>query len=397
MRILYFSSRECWPPNTGARLRDYHLAHQLAFHADLTYVALAAPGASPPEPLPAEAGFQQVIMTRGRSYTPAKLLAGLLGSVPVTIRNYTSATAAASLEALLGREAFDVVQIEGVHLAQYIPAIRRAAPKAALIADWHNIESELMYRYSESSGSLPRRLFARRTATLIAQAEDRLLTTCDAHAVVSERERDQLLMRAPEAKIDFVPNGVDIDSYRGLAPCPTQGHHLIFVGSMDYHANIDAVRWFGSEVWPALARQVPETVFSVVGRNPAPELLALASKRLKLTGTVDDVRPYYRDALAMLVPLRVGGGTRLKILEAMAAGVPIISSRLGAEGIPVAHERHILFAETVEEWIAAVQRLKQDPALRARLAAEAFELASNHFGWPAAAGKLIELHRSVQR
>ena len=394
MRILYFSPRDCWPLTTGARIRDYHLARHLATHASLTYAALSAPGSPQPAPLPEGCGFQQIFLPRDRPYSPLKLIGGLLGPIPVTIRNYTSRRGAAALEQLLRQHDFDTVQIEGVHLSEYVPVIRRAAPRAVILADWHNVESELMDRYADTASSLPRRLFARRTARLIARSEDRLLRSCQFHTVVSELEREKLLARFPGATVEVISNGVDLDAYRGLAPLPSTGSNFVFVGSMDYHANIDAVQWFAAEIWPSIAARFPQAKFIVVGRTPPPAIRNLASPRIEITGTVEDVRSYYRDALALLVPLRVGGGTRLKILEAMAAGVPVISSRLGAEGIPASDGRHLLFAESPADWLQSVARLIEDSTLRTNLATQGLALVEDQFGWSAIAARLFDLHKS---
>src|SRR5215213_2785233 len=143
MRILYFSSRECWPLTTGARLRDYHLAKELAKTAQVTYLGLRAPNEQPADLPPSSSGFEQVIIVpRDRPYSPGKLLRGFLGPDPVTVLNYSSSTIAAALDNILRRAPFDTVQLEGVHLVGYLPAIRNAAPSAAVLADWHNIESE---------------------------------------------------------------------------------------------------------------------------------------------------------------------------------------------------------------------------------------------------------------
>jgi len=355
---------------------------------------MRAPGETANE-LPAEAGFRQVQVHRDKAYSAGKLIGGVTGPVPVTIRNYTSATAKRELAELLTQWKPDVVQIEGVHLVEYIPTIRRHASKAAVVADWHNVESELMWRYSEATESLPRRLMAKRTASLIEAAENKLLKQCDAHSVVSAREREKLLKRWGQAQVGVVPNGVDVDYYQaGPDRVAGAARELLFVGSMDYHANIDAMVWFVRQVWPSIQAQHPGLTVRIVGREPSAEVRALEAQDVLVTGTVDDVRPYYSKALAVIVPLRVGGGTRLKILESMAAGIPVISTSLGAEGLSVTDGVHLLLADTIESWAQRIAGLLASPDQADRLIAEGKKLVRESYDWPVAVRALEELHRA---
>ena len=392
MRILYFSSRECWPLNTGARLRDYHLARQLARRATLTYLGLRNPQDPPPILPPAE-DFEFFLVGKDPGYTPQKILRGLAGPLPVNVLNCWTPRAAAELRRLLQERSFDTVQVEGVHLTPYLPILRSAPGRPAIVGDWHNIESEIMRRYSENTPGLPRRLYARRTARLLEKTEDQLLRGCQAHSVASAREQEKLHRRVPEANISVVENGVDCTAYSGLGNGPAARRDLLFVGSMDYHANIDAVLRFTADTWPLIRGRHPDLRFVIVGRSPAPAVQALAqSPGVAVTGTVDDVRPYYRDALATVVPLRVGSGTRLKILEAMAAGVPVVSTRLGAEGLEVTAGRDILLAETPAETAAAVEALAASAELRHALSHAGAELVRARYDWPILGDRLFQIH-----
>jgi glycosyltransferase involved in cell wall biosynthesis len=164
---------------------------------------------------------------------------------------------------------------------------------------------------------------------------------------------------------------------------------------MDYHANIDAVIWFSNAVWPEISRTHPHLQFTIVGRNPAPEVRALASDRIRVTGTVDDVRPFYASAVAAVVPLRSGSGTRLKILESIAAGVPVVSTRLGAEGIDVEHDIHILLADSAPEIAAAVHRIASSTEERSRLSQAARALVCRVYDWSIIGKQLFGIHKSL--
>jgi glycosyltransferase involved in cell wall biosynthesis len=401
MRILYFSPRVCWPVNTGARLRDYHFARQLATRARVTYFGLRNPADPPPAAVPPNTGLERsALVDKDPNFSSGKILRGLLGPEPITVLNYRSARVEAELAATVnGGDGFDSVQMEGVHLVSYIPILRAARPKPLLIADWHNIESEIMWRYSDKA-AFARRLYARRTAKLIEDMELKLLRECDVHVVCSSRERAILLNRLPDARIEVVGNGVDVAYYsEGEPAAPPAGRRdILFVGSMDYHANIEAALEFAGDVWPAMRLSHPDFRFVIVGRDPPQQVRDLAAQPgIVVTGTVDDVRPWYRSAFAVVVPLRTGSGTRLKILEAMAAGVPVVSTRLGAEGLDVRNNENILLAETAAEMRLAVDLLSQSPERWQTLAAAGHALVEGEYDWKSLGARLFQIHsRALQ-
>jgi glycosyltransferase involved in cell wall biosynthesis len=400
MRLLYFSSRNYWPLTTGARIRDYQLAKYLSLRADVHYVGLCAAG-----DLPAPAGFglEQSLLSRPKAYSAGNLLRGLAGPLPVTVLNYTSRRIKEDIARLFenGENArFDSVQIEGVHLVEYVALIRKLSPQTRIVADWHNIESEIMWRYAETAANPLRKLMALRTAPLIERAENRLLRACDVHTVVSDRDREKLLLRCPGADIQLVPNGVDVayystpPGYSSTTPVESL-REILFVGSMDYHANAEAVTWFVSKVWPILKVSIPNLVFRIVGRDPSAKVLALAAPDVLVTGTVDDIRPFYARAAATVVPLRVGGGTRLKILESMAAGVPVVSTRLGAEGIDVRDGSDIVLADSPAELADGLRRVVTDRELSERLKREGHALVVRLYDWCIAGEQLYAVHAGL--
>lgn len=396
MKILYFAPHPVWPLTTGARLRDYHCARQLALRSEVTFVQMCNPGEEPPEP-PQEAGFVRLCTVyKDRSYTPGKILRGLLGPAPIPVVNYTSAGASAELRRILESHGpFDSIQVEGQGLSGYIPEIRRLS-EGAVISDWHNLDSELMRRYAGAEANPLRKLAALRTATLMLGVEEGLIRSCDGVAVVSEREQQILRHRYAGTCVHVIPNGVETQYYRSEAEVvESVRRSLLFVGSMDYYANIDAVHWFAAEIWPAIAEQNPGLRFTVVGKDPPASIRALHGGSVEITGTVPDVRPYYRKAVALAVPLRVGSGTRLKVLEAMAARVPVISTRCGAEGIDVQHERELLYAETRDEFCMAVAKLRNESDIRERLTRAADSLVEKHYEWSVIGEKLFEVHRQA--
>lgn len=400
MKLLYFAPRRMWPVNSGAQIRDYQLANRLSTHAEVTFVEMCDAREARHGHVEDSRFASIVTLKKDRTYSPFKILRGLAGPTPITILNCWSHRSASQLADVLRSGPFDTVQIEGVHLLEYLPILRKAPGNPAIIVDWHNIESEMMWRYSKTTSNLAKKIAAKRTAKLIERAEGQLLEMCATHTVTSERERQKLLARRPAANIRVIPNGVDTNFYTAAKIVEACQHReqseskptIVFVGLMDYHANIDAMTWFSRKVWPEIARTHLDLQFTIVGRNPAPEVRALASDRIHVTGTVDDVRPFYASAVAAVVPLRSGSGTRLKILESMAAGVPVISTRLGAEGIDANDNVHILLADSGPEIARAVHRLASSAEERFRLSRAARSLVCNVYDWSVIGEQLYRIH-----
>lgn len=445
MRILHFVPKNCFPVNTGAKLRNYYFAREMAAKANVTFLSFGENSqsngcpskSSSIEPLaPLESFCERVItVPHKNSYSLCKIVRGLVGKYPLTVLNYTTDLMAETLRQTLEENAFDVVQVESLLLAAYLPILRAAKNRPLIICDWHNIDSEVMLRYSRHAPSRARKLYALATAKRLQVLEKQALSRFDGHFVVSRRDRNKLLEIAPDSHLFVADNGVDCRFFADEAITqahsfwrqreadstksnlqikndfsrPTERTRLLFVGSMDYHANIDAVVKFAKEVWPSIFAQNPQITFTIVGRNPAAEILALANcPGIEVTGTVDDVRPFYKDAFAAVVPLRIGGGSRLKILEAMAAGVPVISTRLGAEGIEITEQENILLAETPAEFSQTVAEIYKDKELNKKLAASARTFVQKNYDWSSIANTLFQsynfltnesliLQRSVDR
>jgi glycosyltransferase involved in cell wall biosynthesis len=397
MRVLYFSPRICWPTISGAHLRDYYFALILARHAELTYIGLVNEEASAQAEelkrrLEPQNGTKVYALRREAGYRPANILRGLIGPTPLNVLNYTSQKVIEALDLILREQSFDVIQIESMHLIAYAQHIRKVAPRARLILDWHNIESEILARYAENDGNRLRAVYAKRTSKLSRGVEDELLRLCHAHTVCSEREREALLGRVPGTRIEVVGNGVDCNFFAQDVGAAGDRRDVLFMGRMDYHANIDAAQYFVRTTWPLIHARRPELRLLIVGANPPEAVRALASDNVVVTGTVDDVRPYYHSALASVVPLRVGGGTRLKVLEAMAAGTPVISTALGAEGLAVTHGKDILIADTSEAMSDAVVALKAGSPQWQELVVKARQLVQARYDWSVVGEILLRLH-----
>lgn len=395
MRILFVSPRQCWPLLSGAKLRDYHLARALGRHASLTYVFFSEGGL--PVPTRADLPFCDEIVAvphPDRRYTPGRIIRGALGRWPLPIVNYTSSEMMAAIARISTGRHFDVAHMDSIHMAAYGALLQETVKDVRIIFDWHNIESEGMRRYSVNSNSQIKRIGAAMTAHRLAKLESMLLRTMFGHLVCSERERRQLLpITPPGTRLAVIENGVDVAYIEQLRASGDLRNRIIFVGTLDYHANIDAVLTFTRNVWPRIRERFPQWRLTIIGANPVQGVLDLRNEpAVEVTGTVADLRPYYRQAFAAIVPLRTGMGTRLKILEAMAAGVPVISSTIGAEGLAVTPGKHLLIADHTEGWVAALASLADEAVWRS-LAEAGHLLVRSRYDWPILADRLWQTYQ----
>jgi glycosyltransferase involved in cell wall biosynthesis len=385
---------------SGAKLREYHLAKALGTQGWLHYVFFSAANGVVPSgsDLPFCGGITPV--APAKLYGKANLIRGVMGRWPLPVLNYTSQEMTDVLQKVARSRQFQIVQLDSIHLAPYEALLRRLLPQARIVYDWHNIESDILRQYAKRGPTLARRRYAAITARKMAQLESKILHSAHGHIVCSDRERERLLQLAPQARVEVIENGVDVHRFPATFRAGPERRRLVFVGLMNYHANVDAAVWFTERIWPALRRQFPQLTLTLVGAEPSPEVMELAKQeRVEVTGTVPDVAPYYAEAVAALVPLRSGGGTRLKILESMAAGVPVISTRIGAEGLEVTPGQDILLApaedgpELEQQWSAAVQSIVTDPGLWLQMARAGRQRVEGQYDWGVLGTRLVETYR----
>ena len=306
------------------------------------------------------------------AYTRARYL---LSSLPIPVATDISAEGRHVIAAELARKP-DLVVADFAHTAALVGPL--AIPS---ILFTHNVEAEIFARHVEVTKNPLLRAIWRDQLAKMRRFEKSAVRRFD--TVIAVSERDQAIFRN-EYGVDAVtiPTGVDLDHFE-FRPAEANGKanpNIVFTASMDSYANIDGVRWFMEEVWPAIAKARPDARVTVAGRNPDPRLVRdVRERRLpwKFTGFVDDIRPYLYDADVYIIPLRVGGGTRIKAYEAMAAGRPVVSTAVGVEGLPLEPEHHYLLGETAQSFADAVLRLLREDNLRTSLALKARKLVES--------------------
>jgi len=387
-QLLQIAPRWPWPLDTGAKLRNFHLARSLSPQAR---VALAAFGGELRVDEPAQPYQPAVSVPREGHNSFGKLIRGAVGKTPLPLLNYRSEKMARAVQELIGAYDFDIVQFESIHLMPYLPIVRAARKPMLAVLDWHNIESALLEQYSDRQSNPLRRTYARRTAKLMRRMEARAAREFDAHIVCSDEDARRLGALHPDVRIFVIENGVDVARFTEARCASAARHRIVFVASMDYHANIDAAVWFAQMIWPRLRQAQPNLTFTIVGRDPAPEVRKLtAIPGVEVTGTVPDVRPFYREAFAAIAPLRVGSGSRLKILEAMAAGVPVVATSCGAEGLAVQPGDNVLIGDSAEALCEAIVSLTRNQEMGARLIESGRALVKAHYDWSTIGTRLLE-------
>jgi polysaccharide biosynthesis protein PslH len=391
MRILWIKTELLHPVDKGGRIRTYQMLRALSRQHHVTYLCLDDGGAAPDAIARAREYAQEVVAVPFRP--PAKrgaglalaLLRNLFSPLPYAVARYRSPALRERVRQLAA--AADLVVCDFLFPSLNVP---EGLPAPAVLFQ-HNVEAKIWERYVSVPQHPLRRAYFRLQWRRMQRYEAR---ECRRFArVVAVSAQDAAVIRSEYAagSVRDVPTGVDLDYFTARRAPPPESRELVFVGSMDWMPNDDAIRWFAGEVFPEVRRRTAGVRLVVVGRAPSPGLRELASRdpAIEITGTVADVRPYLRRAALSVVPLRVGGGTRLKIYEAMATGVPVVSTAIGAEGLPLRSGEHLLIADSAAEQASAICGLLEDPARASALAANALAFVRQHCSWDAVAERFI--------
>jgi sugar transferase (PEP-CTERM/EpsH1 system associated) len=402
MHILLLTPQLPYPPHQGTSLRNYNLIAQLAKRHQVEVLSFLDEDQSltAAAPLLEICSWIEVVPTPKR--TTMKRVGQLVGSrLPDMAWRLWSPHYWERLTRRLTEVQFDVVQIEAIELAPYLSAIEAARPRPLIVFDEHNCEWRLQQRAFLTDVRIPWRWPAAVYSLVqwrrLRRYEREICRRVDKVVAVSEADRQGILAVAPGVSITVVPNGVDLEEY-GDYQGPQECFDLVFTGKMDFRPNVDAMLWFCDHVLPLIRRERPSVRLAIVGQRPHPRLERLRRvEGITLTGWVPDVRPYLAGATVYIAPLRVGGGTRLKLAQAMAMGCAIVATSLAAEGFPVESGKHLLLADTPREFAIAVVQLLDKPALRDRLGTEARTLARLRYGWEQLVPQLEEVYRSGLR
>ena len=401
MRVLWVGHNLAYPPVRGVLQRNYNLLREVAKEYEVHVLAFDQPPTRPPG-VSAEdcavalrkfcAHVEWAPLAVGISKNPYWLgLRGLLSRKAYDLNWLASDSMAARLRSTLDRTKFDVIHFDTLGLVPY----RALVSGAGTVLNHHNIESSMMERRAALEKRRIPRQYWRWEAYKLLLAERDYCPRFSANLVVSPEDGETLSRIAPGIETRVVANGVDTEYF---TPRPDRnGNTLLFCGGLDWYPNGEAMAYFFDEIWPPLTRQRPDIRVVVVGRKPPKWLTQLgeSDRRVHVTGFVEDVRPYFREATAYICPIRVGGGTRLKILDALAMGMPLIGTTFACSGISVQDEKHVLLADTSGAFVSQVLRILAEPALRASLAAQGRELVCQAYSWRVVGRSLLLAYREA--
>jgi glycosyltransferase involved in cell wall biosynthesis len=403
LNILYISPMPASPPRFGAQARVHGLMTQLARRHDLTAAVLVDDEFDADECRRAMQTYcREVVMLAnpyGREGLTKRLLQlrSLASTRSFERLRVTLPALQQTLDRVLRARRFDVVNLEFPYLGHY--NLRQAPPGERLpllVVDSHEIAHDLARQFARASGSLSRRLYAEANWRKLRGEELGTYRAADGVYVCSAADERRLLNHAPGVRTAVIPNAADVEYYqpRPTDP-PPDGRAVVYFGLLSTVPNVDGVVHFVQDIWPRIAATHPEAHCKIIGGRPPPALLALAGPRVELTGFVPDLRPHLAAAAAIVVPLRLGGGTRLKIVEAMAMGKAIVSTTLGAEGIEAVPGRDLLVEDQPAAFADAVSHLLAEPGLAARIGQSARQVAVERYSWSEAAQVLEDFYRKL--
>jgi glycosyltransferase involved in cell wall biosynthesis len=391
VRILTLALGIPFPPLGGGLTRTFHLLKALAAHHQVTLAGFTygEPHDVPPYPIrlekvPWEWSEAYREMTGPDADASRRAYERLTYDDPQPW--FVSVMDPAAMEEALARllrEPFDLVLLEGTPLARFLPVLPAGIP---CVLDLFDIHSEMARRAGASAGADERRAATREAERTLAFERD-AVSRCSACLAVSEQDAAAARTLLGATAVQVVPNGVDT-SYFTPSRDPAEPGTVLFTGRMSYAPNADAAIFFATEVLPLVQREYPEVRFHIVGAAPPPQVSALQSPAVVVHGRVDDVRPHFRNAEVVVVPVRAGGGTRLKVLEAAASAKAIVSTSLGVEGLAFEDGRDLLVADSAAAFAAATLTLLRAPATRQVLGTGA-RAAVMRYDWSAIGERLL--------
>jgi polysaccharide biosynthesis protein PslH len=395
MRVLFLTPYVPFPPDEGGRIRVYELLRVLVHRHEVDVLTLSegsrlerdAVQELRSQGLPTE----EVVLRQSR---PATLREALRTGRSLLWARFASPEFADAMVARGRAGSYDVIQCEFAYMGQYA-RLRDHLPAPRWVLDEHNIEFDVakqLVRLADGVRGAPYRLYGRRETALRRREELEACRAVDHVLTVSERDRRVLADAAPDVDSSVVPNGVDVDRFHPVAPSPG-APGAVFVGKLDYRPNLDAVVWFCDEVLDRVRSEIPGFTFTIVGAASSAAARRLGNRAgVLLAGRVPEVGPHLERASVVVVPIRAGGGTRLKVLEAMASGCAIVSTSVGCEGLEVTAGHHLAVADSSAEFAREVVRLIHTPSAREKLGRSGRELVQERYAWSGIATRLEGLY-----
>lgn len=395
MHILWLKTELLHPVDKGGKIRTYNMLKELKRDHRITYLTLDDGLADAGARKQAEEYCHELVCIQHQQrdkFTPGfygELLFNLVSTLPYAIKKYQSALMRREIIERARSGAFDVLVCDFLAPAANVPS---ELPCPTVLFQ-HNVEAMIWKRHYEVQSNPFKKAYLWGQWRKMRSFEKEMCRRFDCVIAVSAGDREQMRLEYSARAVFDVPTGVDTNFFRPGGREKVSANNLVFTGSMDWLPNEDAIRYFTEQIMPRVKQTVPDLTLTVVGRNPYPALLDLSKRdsSVIVTGRVDDVRPFMERAAVYVVPLRIGGGTRLKIYEAMAMEKAIVSTSIGAEGLPIRDGKEILLGDTPDSFAESVVRLIGDRALAQELGRQAAKTVREQFGWENVAERFGEI------
>jgi len=396
VNILFLTTALPYPLHSGAAIRTFNLIKSIAKRYRITFVAFGNPLQEKDniKVLKKICADVKVIPLKSTKVAPLCILTrSIFSNKPYTIAKYSSRNMKNLLKGFLKNGNIDMIHCDHLHMAQYVQDVT-SIPK---IIDEHNIETDIAKRFIKHNSSLIKRVsvFLLQYRKLL-KYEPSVCKHFNRCLTVSELDKAYIEKMAPEAQVRVIPNGVDLDYFKSQDK-ETPQKALVFTGAMDWIANEDAMLYFCNDILSLVKVKIPDIKLYIVGRNPSAKAQKLSKGRTDviITGKVKDVRPYIVKSSVYIVPLRIGGGSRLKILEALAMKKAVVSTSVGCEGLNVSHEKNIIVADTPEAFARRTIGLLENKKLREQMGEAGRRLVEAQYGWDAISKRLCRIYDEV--
>lgn len=405
MKILWLSHLIPYPPKGGVLQRAYHLLREAAKYHEVDLLAFHQPNLMRPLVPSLDEGIQQSAIALGSFCNKFEFididsdtqilgkyrlaLKSLLTTDPYNINWLKSARFTAALQQLLESTDYDLVHLDTISLLPYLPYVKHLPT----VLDHHNIESHMLLRRADNEHNLLKKWYFRQEGSRLERFEKKYCPQVSLNITCSEIDQQRLQLIAPGSRVEEIPNGVDINFFNPDLTTK-QDQSLLFIGRLSWYPNIQAVRYIAHEIWPAIKAELPDISIDIIGANPPKDVqqLSFSDKNFRVHGFVDDISPYFNKAAIYLCPITDGGGTKLKVLDALAMGKALIANKIACEGIKVTEGENVIFAETADEYVKAIKLLLNDESLRRDMGINARQLIENEYSYEKVGVKLSMLY-----
>ncbi len=403
MKLLWLSHFVPYPPRGGLLQRSYNLLIQAARRHEVHLVSMNQKSITSTQEVLEEALEKLKKVCTRVDVFPVKTDGSKLNWTIMTMLSYFSSfpydvnwlynkDMFIFLEKLSGEERYDLIHVDTNGMLQY------ASPflPIPVVLNHHNIESHMMLRRYKNEIFLPKKIYFKKESIKLKKYELNNCKKYEMNLVVSDLDSSRLIENVGDVAITVVTNGVDINYFRPQKPVDINTRGLIFIGAMDWYPNREAVLFFLSEIWPKLTEEKYVDPITIIGRNPPTQLLSVAKhSKIVAPGFVEDVRPYMDSSKIYICPIKEGGGTRLKILDALAMRKPLVATGLAVEGLDLVEEEHFLRAESASEFVAQIKRLENNSDLCYKIAHEGRRFVEERYSWEIIGKKLDEAYREA--